>query len=121
MKLQEECMPTNLSLFKIRCHENNRRELEETNFQDVMSNLRQIISNCSAPDKPALVVDVSAVSYKGIDPYDGMTVHIDIIPGNKVDLYFKEAPIREAHERAWDEMLKRRLNGGHESKLQERS
>lgn len=106
MKQQNDA-PIAIPLLQTKYEGAPKDTMVKTNFQEVVDNLKQIISGCSTPDKPALVVESFAFDYKGLDPYEHVMVRINIIPGNKVDLYFKDEPVRKAAEEKWQKSLRK--------------
>ena len=106
MKQQNDA-PITIPLLQTEYEGAPKDTMVKTNFQEVVANLEQIISKCSTHDKPALVVESFAFDYKGLDPYEHVMVRINIIPGNKVDLYFKDEPIRKAQAERFQKALRK--------------
>ena len=84
--------PKALPLLRLDYKEADKTTMVENNFHNVVEKLKQIILRSSTNDKPALVVESLAFDYKGLDKYDQLTVRINIIPGDKVDMFLKDNP-----------------------------
>lgn len=88
--MSENNNPTTLPLLQLNHMQGDGYKLKETTLHDVVKKLEQAIFDSCNCDKPALVTESLVISFEGIERYNRLTARINIIPGNKVDLFLKE-------------------------------
>ena len=91
---EENNNPTTLPLLQLKHVQGDGYKLKETTIHDVVKKLEQAIFNSCNCDKPALVTESLVLSLEGVDRYNRLTARINIIPGDKVDLFLKENTVK---------------------------
>ena len=78
-------------LLQLEYVQGNKYKLKETTFQEIAEQLAQRLLSKSTLDKPALVVESLVFDYKDVCHYDDLKARIHVIPGDMVELFFKES------------------------------